>query len=277
MNRCPLIVVMLCATAASFAEGPLLSGGVLRQENITRSDRRTDELDDTFLRLDAAQAWSGALNRDWRWDAQVRGAGEAGFEYTDLNQVATGGDAGLTYKAGLGPYAPRGRAGAGADYAWFDDSRRSRILLTPELRLTQRLHDGVVSELFIRHERADADEALFDARANVAGLMIQWAVGARGSLMAGYQYRDGDVTSFAGGRRPDLAAVADVTAPEIDAFDRTLFAYRLDARTHVVQFGGAVALRDRWSVEALCEWQQTEARALSYDVQLFQLGVRAAL
>ncbi|HMP76046.1 MAG TPA: hypothetical protein PKE12_07115 [Kiritimatiellia bacterium] len=268
---------LVCAAALRPAEGQSISAGLLYQDNITRADRSADELDETFLRIDAAKTWSKALDRDWRWDAQVRGAGEAGFEYTDLNQVSVGGDVGLTYKAGLGRQAPHWRAGVAADYAWFDESDRSRSLLSPELRLTQRLNATVVGELYVRHERAEAEAELFDSRANVAGLLLRWAAGRTWSLVGGYQYRDGDVVSYAGGMRDDIDAVADVSAPMIEAFDRTLYAYRLEAKTHVAQFGGAVALGKRWTLDALYEWQQTEEYPISYEVQIFQVALRVAL
>jgi hypothetical protein len=101
------------------------------------------------------------------------------------------------------------------------------------------------------------NDRVFETDARSATLDVDWQLGRKLVLYAGYQYLDGDLVSTA----PNPPAAALMAARAIAADDVFVgeTAFRLSASADVYSAGANLTLTPNWSIDA--QWRQIDAEA----------------
>jgi len=183
--------------------------------------------------------------------------------YSGLDHVALGVTAAFRSKLGLGAEAPWVRvAASGGRLQYREDVRDGwyyRVTAGVGKRFGARwalradyAFDGRTAD----HERAvtarlPAD--VFDQQAHTVSVRADFQATAILAVFAGYAARFGDVASSTR-RNPEIFAASDAVVAD-PAFGSDVFAYRLEATTHILAAGLSFALGARWSLNVGYEHQ----------------------
>jgi opacity protein-like surface antigen len=253
-----------------------LRGEVSYDDNLSNSDRDADQRGDFAF---AGQArfgrfgsnFSDALRLTVTADLDAR----AFARYQDFNRVLLGSSASLRYRLGLGAMAPFIRMDGSGGYANFEqnlqDGWRYRAGVTIGKRMTERL----AIDASYSFEDIKGSIRLFDQRSNSFTLTASFDLTARTQLTAVYEFRDGEVISYAVPERPDIVALSNAHRP-VDTFGRIYEAYNLDATTHTFAFGISQALTQSVSVNVRYEWRETSRDQLSYVSNILRISIHAS-
>ena len=251
-------------------------GEVSYDDNLSNSDREADQRGDFAL---AAQAHFGRFVSNFSDDLRLAVTADldarAFARYEDFNRVILGSTASLRYRFGLGAMAPFVRIEGSGGYANFEqnlqDGGRYRAGITIGKRMTERL--ALDASYFF--EDIGGRIRLFDRRSNTFALTASFDLTETTRLTAAYEFRDGEVISYAVPERPDIVALANAHR-EVDTFGRIYEAYNLDAMTHTFAFGISQALTKSVSVNVRYEWQETSRDQLSYVSNILRVSIHAS-
>lgn len=271
-------VLLLLLTGSSRVQGDWIRdfrGEFSYNDNLSNSNRSADQRDDF--------SWSGQAHFG-RFDELIDGLrltmtadldAEAFGNYEDFNHLILGSTASLRYRFGLGAMAPFVRVEASGGYANFEqnlrDGGRYRAGLTVGKRLTERL--AFDASYFF--EDIGGRIRLFDQCSNTFALSASFDLTRTTRLTAGYEFRAGEVISYAVPPRPDIVALANARR-SVDTFGRPYVAYNLDAATHGLQIGVSQALTQSVSLNARYEWQHTSRAQLDYYNNILRISIHAA-
>jgi len=249
-----------------------LRTGVLYDSNVSHSDRDSDRKEDFAWRsvLSAGQGFQ--LTDDLRLAVSGKLEGQWWASYEGLSNVRPGVDANLRSRFGLGKDAPWIRLGTRLAYGGFVEARRSgfdaRPTLSAGFSATERLRFDAAYE----YQRFDARDEVFELEAHSVSAHATFAITSSLEAVAGYTYRDGDVTASAVPPRPDIVAIADVRIP-IDTFDEPLMAYRFAASSHVASVGINQAISTSAAIQATYEFQHTSHESLTYTNHIAEVSL----
>ena len=253
-----------------------LRGEVSYDDNLSNSDRDADKRADFAFAGQArfGRFWtntSDALRLTFTADLDAR----AFARYQDFNRVLLGSSAALRYRFGLGAMAPFVRVEGGGGYANFEqnlqDGWRYRAALTIGKRMTKRL----ALDLSYFFEDIGGSIRLFDRRSNSFALAASFDLTEKTQLTAFYEFRDGEVVSYAVPERPDIAVLSNVHQ-EVNTFGPIYEAYNLDATTHTFAFGISQALTQSVSVNVRYEWLETSRDQISYIDNILRFSIHAS-
>lgn len=252
-----------------------LRGEFLFNDNLSNSNRSSDQRDDFAV---AGQAHFGRFDEitdHLRLTMTADLDAQAFASYEDFNRLFLGSTASLRYRFGFGAMAPFVRVEASGGYANFEqnlrDGGRYRAGITAGKRITERL----AIEASYVFEDIGGQIRVFDQRSNSFALTASFDLTQTTRLTAGYEFRDGEVVSYAVPPRPDIVALANARRT-VATFGPPYVAYNLDAVTHSLQIGVSQALTPSISISARYEWQQTSRAQLDYQNNLLRLSVHAA-
>jgi hypothetical protein len=244
-------------------------------DNLSNSDREADQHGDFSLAGQVRFGRFGELTDHLRFTVTADLDARAFDRYEDFNRVILGSTASLRYRFGLGAMAPFVRIEGSGGYAKFgqylQDGGRYRAGITIGKRMTERL--AIDTSYFF--EDIGGRIRLFDRRSHTVALTASFDLTETTRLTAAYEFRDGEVVSYAVPPRPDIVALANTRRP-IDTFGRTYTAYNLDAMTHTIAFGISQALTKSISLNARYEWQKTSREQLSYVSNILRVSVHAS-
>jgi opacity protein-like surface antigen len=251
-------------------------GEISYDDNLSNSDRESEQRGDFAF---DGQAHFGRFVSNFSDDLRITVTADldarAFARYQDFNRVLLGSFASLRYRFGLGAMAPFVRIEGGGGYANFEqnlqDGWRYRAAITIGKRLTERLALDA-SYVF---EDIGGSIRLFDRRANSFALTAAFDLTEKTQLTAVYEFRDGEVVSYAIPERPDIAALSNVHQ-EVNTFGRIYEAYNLDANTNTLAFGISQALTQSVSVNVRYEWRETSRDQLSYISNILRVYIHAS-
>ncbi len=271
------VVLLFCHTDSALADWIRdLRGEVSYDDNLSNSDRDADQ------RADFAFAGQARLGRFWTNASDALRLTVTGdldarafARYQDFNRVLLGSSASLRYRFGLGAMAPFVRIEGGGGYANFEqnlqDGWRYRAALTIGKRMTDRL---AIDASYI-FENIGGSIRLFDRRSNSFALAASFDLTEKTQLTAFYEFRDGEVVSYAVPPRPDLLALSNANR-DVSTFGRIYEAYNLDAMTNTFAFGISQALTQSVSVNVRYEWSETWRDQISYVDNILRLSIHAS-
>ena len=253
-----------------------LRGEVSYDDNLSNSDRGADQ------RADFAFAGQARFGRFWtnasdalRLAVTADLDARAFARYQDFNRVLLGSSASLRYRFGLGAMAPFVRIEGGGGYADFEqnlqDGWRYRAAFTIGKRMTDRL---AIDASYI-FENIGGSIRLFDRRSNSFALAASFDLTEKTQLTAFYEFRDGEVVSYAVPPRPDLLALSNANR-DVSTFGPIYEAYNLDAVTHTFAFGISKALTQSVSVNVRYEWLETSRDQISYVDNIVRISIHAS-
>ncbi len=250
-------------------------GEMVYDDNVSRSNRAEDERDDLAFVGRIRFGRFGELSDHLRLTVTGDLEAQTFLQYGDFNRITLGGTAALRYRLGLGAQAAFIRLEASGGYAAFAQSLQSgarfRAGLTAGKRLTERF--ALSGSYF--YEEIGGEIRVFDRCGHILGLAATFDLTERTQLSAGYEFRTGEVNSYAVPPRPDIVALANARR-EVNTFGETYVAYNLDAITHSLNIGVSQALTESISANLRYEWQQTSRAHLSYVNNVLHLSIHAA-
>ncbi len=252
-----------------------LRGEVSYDDNLSNSDREADQKGDFAFAAQARFGRFGELTDHLLLTITADLDARAYAEYQDFNRVLLASSASLRYRFGLGAMAPFIRIDASGGYANFEqnlqDGWRYRAGITVGKRITERL----AIDASYAFEDIGARVRVFDRRANVFALTASFDLTAAMQLTAAYEFRDGEVVSYAVPPRPDLRALSNADQL-VYTFGPLYEAYNLNATTNVFAFGISRALTQSVSINLRYEWQGTSRDQISYVDNVVRVSIHAS-
>lgn len=250
-------------------------GEVSYDDNLSNSDRAAEQREDFSLAGQAHFGRFGELTDDLRVTITADLDARTFARYADFNRVVISSTAALRYRFGLGAMAPFVRLEGSGGYANFEqnlqDGGRYRADITAGKRITERL--AVDASYFF--EDIGGRIRLFDRRSNTFALTASFDLTETTRLTAAYEFRDGEVISYAIPERPDIVALSNAHR-EVATFGRTYEAYNLDAMTHTFAVGISQALTKSVSMNVRYEWRGTSRDQLSYVGNIVGVSIHAS-
>ena len=271
-----LAILFACTNSASADWIWDLRGEVSYDDNLSNSDRDADQRGDF--------AFSGQA-RFGRFDSNVSDAlrftitadldARALATYQDFNRVILGSSASLRYRFGLGAMAPFIRLEGSGGYANFEqnlqDGWRYQVGLTIGKRITERL----ALDASYSFEDIQGSIRLFDRFSNSFALTASFDLTEKTRLTVAYEFREGEVVSYAVPPRPDIVALSNAHQP-VDTFGRIYEAYNLNATSHIFAFGISQALTQSISVNVRYELLETYRDQFSYVSNILRVSIHAS-
>ncbi len=101
------------------------------------------------------------------------------------------------------------------------------------------------------------------AHSHVLAASARFDVAEKTRLSLGYEFRDGEVVSYAVPPRPDIVALANAQRT-VATFGRPYVAYNLDAMTHTLGIGISQALTNSVALNFRYEWHYTSRADFIY-------------
>ncbi|MDQ3545773.1 MAG: transporter [Verrucomicrobiota bacterium] len=250
-------------------------GEMVYDDNVSRSNRSEDERDDLAFVGRVRLGRFGELSDNLRLTVTGDLEAQTFLQYDDFNRITLGATAALRYRLGLGARAAFLRIEASGGYAAFDQSLQSGARFRAGLTAGKRLADRFALSGSYFYEEIGGEIRVFDRSGHILGLAATFDLTERTQWSAGYEFRTGEVNSYAVPPRPDIVALAN-DRREVNTFGETYVAYNLDAITHSLSIGVSQALTESISANLRYEWQQTSRAHLSYVNNLLHLSIHAA-
>jgi len=236
--------------------------GLVYDDNAGNAEHSHDIEDDTLV--------SGGLNLDFHWKptlftALLLRSSLRGDGYDDADGLSNGKlveMARVSHRAAGGFYAPTLAAWASAGLWEFDSAMRDGTEYRAGVYVAEPITTAISARLGATVTERDSDSAVFDLSSWAASLDLDWQVLPRLTIYAGYQFHDGDVVST-GTVLPKSSHLvggcggATECAPD-DSF-QGMFAYRLDAKTHVATIGFNVPISAKLAIDTQLRRADSEA------------------
>jgi len=277
-SRHALTAALLSLMAINSAPGDVIRdfrAEVAYEDNLSNSDRAADRRGDFSFAGLAQLGYFGELAHNLRFTLTADLDTRAFAQYGDFNQIIVGGSGALRYRFGLGAMAPFLSVEANGGYARFQqdlqDGGRYRVGLRAGKRLTERL--AVEGSYFF--EDIGAQSVVFDRPSHVLAASARFDVTEKTRLSLGYEFRDGEVVSYAVPPRPDIVALANAQTT-VTTFGRPYVAYNLDAMTHTLGIGLSQALTKSLALNFRYEWQYTSRADFIYTGNVLTLSARTS-
>jgi hypothetical protein len=264
-NRQGFLLPLFCAAAllacVSARAVPIdVEAAYTFDDNVTRAQRDSDIFDDKFLSLQVGTSFLQWLNQNNRLIYRGFLRGEFYDEFDKLSNATAGVSATYQYRASGAFTSPTYGAFVKVSITEYDKSElRDSDLLNVGVSFRKPFTDRIVYSAILSFNKRDSESTVFDTSEISLLQNIDYALGERWTMYLTHNYLDGDITSTA---VPWLKIVniADAINAD-DAFDSGRFAYRLDAKTHVVTVGTNFRVNERNSLDLSVRWVESEATA----------------
>jgi len=269
----PIVFCALCAMTFSNAQAEWhfdAETGAFYDSNLSNSDRAPDIRDDWAWQSDVRANDGFQLTRDLRLNVGADLRGELWDQFGSFNEIGIGAVTGLRYRFGLGRQAPWILLENRFGYDRFQDTERSGYDDVINLKAGISLSDRVAFESAYAFENYTVPDTFYDRQDHRASARIIVDPTSSLRLAVGYNYREGDVISYAVPPRPDIARLASEEREDDQTFGTNpLFtAYKLLGRTHSVSVSAAYVVNKYASIEVDYEYAVTLHDPLQYENHL---------
>lgn len=253
------LVGILCLTHNAFADLPLqfnADASLIHDSNVTKAEEAGSIHEDQFLELFG----SASVSRTLSPQVILRLLGDIGtlkaFEYDKLDAIWATATLGLGLRFGEGFFAPDLGIAFSVTEMNVDSDIRDSTLWDLELSALQRLTDRLSVTGGIGATDRESEGEVFDNKSWRLFADLSFRPHERLTLHGGYKYLNGDIVSSA---EPTLKIINAAEAIERDdAFDG-LFAYRLDAHTHILDIGLGYSINERHTLNGTLEYLYSDA------------------
>ena len=232
-------------------------------DNASNAEATVDQIDSLEFGADILASQRYSLGRDDAVQLTGHFAGEWWPRYRGLLSGAAGARAAWLHTFGVGLTAPVFTAEIGGDYVEANEGGRSGTAASLSFSLRKRFDDrwrAVLTQQFDRHY---ARAAVFDVEATQTTLELSNDITEVSRLVASVHYRDGDVVTYSGNPRGEVAAIASAER-EVDTFDRPMTVYSVNARTWGAKFSLVRALDESTAIIASYAWRGTEGNPVQF-------------
>jgi hypothetical protein len=229
-------------------------------DNITRAEREVDILDDQIVSLQVGTSFLQWLNQNNRLVYRGFVRGEFYNEYDKLSNVTAGANATYQYRASGVFTAPTYAAFVKTAIAEYKSKLRDSNLYSAGVSVRKPFTDRIVYSAILSFNKRDSEGTVFDTSEISLLQNLDYKLGERWTTYLTYNYLDGDVTSTATPYLKVINAAEAINAD--DAFGGAAanrFAYRLDAKTHVVTLGSNFQINEKNSLDFSVRWVDSKA------------------
>jgi hypothetical protein len=249
--------------------------GALYESNLSNSDR--DPESDWAWRSDLRAGYGLQLSRDLRLNLTGEVGGELWGQFYDFDNIDVGGSAGLRYRFGLGRQAPWILAEDRLAYDFFNGEARSGWRNNFRIRGGAAITDRLSIEVGYMFDHFAAPDHFFDLEGNNGSARLIFDVTPSLQVSLGYNYRKGDVISYAVPPRFDLFQLASAVRP-VESFGTNplYIAYRLSAITNSVSVSVGYAVTKYISALVSYEYAVTSRDPLQYENHLVEAKIAFA-
>lgn len=264
---------MLCAMTVShaWAEWRLdAETGALYNSNLSNSDRGSDMRDDWAWKSDVRASDGFQLTRDLRLNVAADLRSEVWDQFGSFNEIGVGAVTGLRYRFGLGRQAPWVSLENRFGYDRFQDSERSGYDETIDLRGGFSVSERIALEAGYGFESYIVPDTFYDRQDHRGSVRVIVDATSYLRFAAGYDYREGDVISYAIPPRPDIRKLISEEREDDETFGSNPFftAYKLLGRTHAVSLSAAYVVNRYASIELDYQYAVTVHDPLQYENHL---------
>jgi hypothetical protein len=233
-------------SAGTFENPITVEAAYLWDDNLNRAPDAGPKLGDHVFSLNASSNFTFPFTGHTRFLLSPFLETDKLYRYDGLDRVSLGAQADLQYRTSAAFTAPTFALFVRGAYDDYHSELRTGNRWSMGLSVRQSLTDRIDIFGAIARNVRDADSAVWDTKDTSVRLNLDYAIGP-GTLYLGGQYSDGDAVSSVG---PGFeTAVATKATVRDDAYGRTLFAHRYDARTWVGTLGYNVPLGARDSLD----------------------------
>lgn len=256
-----------------------IRGGVTTNDNINRGWLAPEKLSDNSLDF----TYTGG-NRKQLSDTSSRSlsydVGASAYQnYSGLSNLSIGGSYTFRRKRGLGPEAPWWSAGARGAYEYFNDSNRSNLFITGDLKTGKQFGDRLSMSGGYQLESRTASNSVFSQTAHNVSLGADYTLSESIIVYGGYRYRSGEITITVTGGGPTSTAILGSGYVKRDSADLVFpplgpngWAYAIDGTSNIYTLGMNFGLDADSSLDLSYEKQSTSTKAsVNYDNNIFRL------
>lgn len=241
-------------------------------DNASNAESSADQIDSLALGADILSWQRYKIGPQDAVQLTGHFAGEWWPRYEDLLSGAIGARAAWLHTFGTGKLAPIASAEIGGDLFESRESGRRGTSAALTLALRKRFSDqwrGAVTQQFDRrYARAD----VFDQAAAETTIELSYDFTDVARLTFNASYRDGDVLTYSGNPRGEVAAIASAQR-ELDTFGRPMTAYSVDARTWGAKASIVRALDESSAIIASYAWSSTEGKPVQFMNQRLSIAI----
>jgi len=241
-------------------------------DNASNAESSADQIDSLALGTDILSSQRYKLGNQDVFQLTGHFAGEWWPRYADLLGGAVGARAAWLHTFGAGNLAPVVSAEIGGDLFESRESGRRGAAAALTLALRKRFNDqwrGAITQQF---DRRYARAAVFDQEATETTIELSYDLTDVARLTLGALYRDGDVVTYSGNPRGEVAAIASAQR-ELDTFGRPMTAYSVDARTWGAKVSVVRALDESSAIIASYAWSSTEGKPVQFMNQRLSIAI----
>lgn len=248
---CTILVGFGVGAMPARADKPLglgIEASITADDNVTRGYGDRNVLADKFLGVNLNQSFHYPVSTHTRFVLLGFAGFNGYFEYTGLSHYGVGVQGEYQYRTSGSFYAPTfalGLRGSAEEYqSEVRDSFRSSAWLSMRKPITDKLH--IFNAL--TYNLRDGKSEVFDTSDVSLRASTDFALTRRDTIYLGLEYRIGDIVSTG---TPSVAYtdIAEAIVPD-DAFDDTTrYAYKIDGRTWMVNFGYNHAFSEHQSID----------------------------
>lgn len=251
---------------------PNLTVHAIWHDNASNAESSADQIDSLALGTDILSSQRYKFGPQDALQLTGHFAGEWWPRYEALLTGAAGGRAAWQHTFGTGKLAPVASAEIGGDLFESHESGRRGTAAALTFALRKRFNDhwrGAVTQQF---DRRYARAAVFDQEAAETTIELAYDLSDVTRLTIGALYRDGDVVTYSGNPRGEVAAIASAERA-LDTFGRPMTAYSVDARTWGAKASLVRALDESSAIIASYEWRSTEGKPVQFMNQRLSIAV----
>jgi hypothetical protein len=251
--------------------------GALYDSNLSNSDRAADEKADWAWTSDLRAEYGFQVTRDLRLRLGGDIAGNVWDRFYAFNKVDLGSSIGLRYRFGLGRRAPWVMADDHLAYEFFDENARDGWSNNFQIRGGMAITDRLSIETGYTFDHFAARDRFFDLEGHNGFARLTFELTPSLQISLGYNYRNGDVISYAVPPRPDIFALTSEARPVTTFGTNPLYiAYRLSASTNSVSVSAGYSATKYLSVLVSYEYSVTSHDPLEYENHLVEAKVAFA-
>ena len=251
--------------------------GAFYDSNLSRSDRAADEKADWAWKSNVRIGNGFQLSRDLRLNIAGDVGGEVWDQFDAFDRIGIGGSAGLRYRFGLGRQAPWILAEDRLAYDFFREDIRNSWVNNFRIRGGVVVTDRLSIEAGYTFDHSAARDHFFDLEGHSGAVRLTFDVTSSLQIALGYNYRNGDVISYAIPPRPDILLLTSERRPVTSFGNNPLYtAYHLQGSTNTVSISAGYALTKYFSVQASYQYAATSHDPLEYENHLVEAKVAFA-
>ena len=256
-------------TSSSLFENPVrVEAGYTWDDNLTRARDAADKLSDQIYGLNLSKGMNLHVNDHARVVVTGFLSGERFHTYTHLDRFSGGVQGEFQYRTSGEFDAPTFGIFGRMSLDEYDSQLRTGYRYSVGVTARQSLTDRIDAYGALASNVRNARSEVFDARDYSARFKLDYSLGRAGSLYFGGEYRRGDtVTSAPASLAYTSVAYSGLAKVSVqdDAYgNRSLLAYRYEARTELWTLGYNLPLGPRDSVDF--SWRHARSTPTSVGV-----------